>query len=240
MHAPKQCTRRLVVAAACAAFATGGTAYAGIAPSVGFDIMASDGTNESLMLAGSNVGPDLFNYAGILNDNEGDWGITYDFFASQDPTDALGAFLGTGFTVTNNTDGDLDFSLTLSLDIDPAALPETDYAGSVGYTLNGIDGSLTTDTSLYAVFIGDTLIDTLFDAPFELSFDGVGTESVSENLAGGMNGPAETISIVMEFTLSSGDSLTTTGAFGITAVPAPGALALLGAAGLVGRRRRRD
>jgi MYXO-CTERM domain-containing protein len=51
---------------------------------------------------------------------------------------------------------------------------------------------------------------------------------------------AATIGIQLDFILSAGDSVAITSYFQVDPVPAPAGLALLGLAGLGGRRRRRE
>ena len=114
--------------------------------------------------------------------------------------------------------------------------------GSVGFVLSGIDGLAGTPgagQSMWEALTDGTEVASLFDHPSELSFTGPGTTSSSANLpAGSVGDVATSIGVNLNFTLSPGETLGITGNF--TIAPAPGALALLGIAGLAGRRRRRD
>lgn len=237
-HATVPGVRSVAAIAAFGSLVVGATAMAGPIPDVAFDLAVSDGTNQAILIPGMEIGTDLYLFQGdFANSN---FELTYNFAGSADPTDADGAFLGSGFTVMNTSDQPLTFSLTLTLNLAAAALPQAQYAGSAGFALTGVDGSLTTGTSLFTGLIDGVAVESLFDNPFELSFAGQGSDDVSAAMVGGVNGPANTsIGYVMDFTLSPGDTVTTTGAFGILQVPGPAAGALFAVAAFASRRRRR-
>ena len=81
----------------------------------------------------------------------------------------------------------------------------------------------------------------------DVTYDSRGDTALIPDEDFGLPGPSELgppealehIGIRIDFFLSAGDSITSTSFFVLEPLPAPGAIALLGVAGLLGSRRRR-
>jgi hypothetical protein len=118
--------------------------------------------------------------------------------------------------------------------------------GSVTATLtdmNGNGASIKSSGSapVYSAFIGETLVETLWNAPYEFKittpFGGgtTPTDSFVELVPAGVTGDYR---VQIDFTLSAGDVASIVGTFDI---PSPGAgVVLLTAGGFLGGRRRRN
>lgn len=234
--------------------------------SVMFDINVTGGSfgpySNSFTQGGTPTGnPQVRNYQGTLNDPFGEWSIiNWDFNADDNPTGSgaeTGVRLGSVFTLQNNrpdgaTAGDnhLYFSIMVTQDL-AFAMTATQIWGNGGMTLtidespNGFAGTLSAIGSpIWNYRINNSDAASLFDPPFQLGgSNGPSTISASNTaLNGSQTGPyigavVTSIGIRLDFDLSPGERVTFNGALGI--IPAPGALALLGLAGLVGRPRRR-
>jgi hypothetical protein len=224
----------------CAVVGAALAAYVGPAqavPLVEMTIQVSDGFDDTFNPDGSDVGGGVFNFQGQQgNDN---WLIQWDFNAVPNPIG--GATIGSDYEINNFSDETLNFLILVTLPLSGPTLDPTDYAGSAGFTLSGIDGELATvgpGNSLWEAWADGSEVASLWDDPFSLSFDGEGSQAISDNIDPGVIGSTSEIGIRVNFSLTPGDSVTVTGVFGV--IPAPGALALLGIAGLAGSRRRRS
>jgi hypothetical protein len=81
----------------------------------------------------------------------------------------------------------------------------------------------------------------LLDAPFELTVAGTGSNATSDSASGTLTwGGGETLSVHYLFEISGGATVQFNGGVGLLAVPAAPSIALLLAAGVVGRTRRRS
>jgi hypothetical protein len=211
-----------------------------------------------------------FNFTGQLQDPDNifdpQWALEWNF--NGDPNPAGSASLGNGLTIRNLSDTEtLTFTVTIILDLTaPTSGPITQYGGGIGFTLNtdAGGGSLTAPggvsdgRALWTPLINGQEFENLwsagydpaqlFAAPYSFGSGGAGSVAIPArnfNQAGTTYwGPAATTSIGVMFdvVLTPGDYITDTGTFAVVgAVPGPGALALVGLSGLVGRsRRRRD
>jgi hypothetical protein len=217
---------------------------------------------------GNFVGGQNYNFVGQLTDPNNffspDWAIEWNFNGDPNAGSSTSS-IGNNWTIRNQSDTEtLTFTITVMLDLtNPSTGPITAYGGGVGFTLNtsgpgalsapGSDPSRALWTPLINGNEFENLwtpgLDTaaLFEAPFLTSTTGSGSISIpSRNFnQPGVTywGPAATTSIGVMFdvVLTPDDYITATGTFGIQGtVPAPGALALLGLSGLVGRSRRRS
>ena len=222
-----------LIAAGSVAMAVG-TAEAGLLDAT-IDISASNGFASNFMDSGTAFAGG-FNFAGATGD--ADFDLTWDFNADNDLGNAL---ITSGFTVQNNSDAALDFTIMVSIPLDGTLMPQTTYLGSGGFTLTGMDAEVSTlaGTDLWGVMIDGTTVDGVFNDPYSLAFAGSDSQSMSQAITPGVAGPASTVGIALNFTLSAGDIFTSTGAVGFQAIPAPGALAVFGGLALVGTRRRR-
>lgn len=162
------------------------------------------------------------------------------------------SFIDAAFEVTNNSSTTETFQLIMTLAVGPHG-PNTERSGSVAATVTnnqfGGSGILSAINggSVYTAWtdLVDPMTDppaaTLMDDPFSIeAATPFGSADDDQSLSATV-GPMvnNTISIMFEFDLTAGDSASVSGLFQIAAVPAPGAFALLGVAGLAGRRRRR-
>ena len=217
--------------------AAASSANAGLAPDVQISLQASNGFNQVLNPAGSSVGGDLYNYDGATGD--ADFDFDFDFDVDGSTANSPDMFLGSGFTLVNNSGDTLEFTIELLLPLDDSAGPFADYGGSAGFTITGLEGILMSlGGPVWSAFADGALVDSAFDDPYMLeSMAGGGSNSDSANVAGAIGGPVNnTLAVSFNFSLSGNTSLTHTGAFGV--VPAPSVLALLGLAGVARRRRR--
>lgn len=188
-------------------------------------------------------------YNGSLS-NAGNWNAYYNMNASSTVSGASASAYQTGsFSITNLTAGTVTYLITLALPTDVAG-PQT---GS--YTFNGsVSGTLITSgqgrletvgagTSLWTAQTGGSVVDTLFDDPFLVQRSSQGATNFGSQSFTGVASSSfgDTIGMTFSFRLSAGStaSFTTSLNGSGTAVPAPGALALIGCAGLVRNRRRR-
>ena len=180
------------------------------------------------------------------------WAISYNVSYASGATSGSGPVIATlTFGLTNNTGSEDSFTVNTTLPLLAALGPAYNMGGSVEGTLGDADfsgGGLLSDNGgpIYSGLVDGTSRLSLLNDPF--SFGGVafGTAPFGPDSAGlpgvslpgvGAN-PFGDIGIDIDFRLSDGDSATFTADFVVQAVPAPGALALLGL-GLVAPRRRR-
>jgi hypothetical protein len=234
---------------------------------VQFDIQVLGGTNgvynNSFSQNGTaTINPQVLNYQGSLVDPFGEWSIlNWDFNADQTPSGVgaeMGVRMGAVFTVQNNrpdgataNDNHLYFSIMISQTL-AGAMTATAVGGNGGMTLtlddspNDFAGTLRAiNNPIWNYRLNGADVASLFDAPFQLGgSDGPSTVSASNiGLNPGQTGPlvgtvVTSMGIRLDFDLSPGERVTFNGAFFV--IPAPGALALLGLAGMVGGRRRRN
>lgn len=182
--------------------------------------------------------------------------FTLDWLCNVNANGSAGAGGSFGFVdssiVVSNTSSEVQtFSMLMSVALDSVIAGPTSVDGSAGYTVtnNAVTGDATISApdggSLYKGFIdlvdpfADPAFTTLYDAPFSDTAAGAFASSSDSDTFAGLGGPtaSDNIAILLTFTLSPGDSATVTGT--MTIIPAPGAFAMLGLAGLAGGRRRR-
>lgn len=230
---------RVVAAAAALGLALGVAgveSHAGLMPDVEISLQASDGFDQTLSPIGAVVSGEVWNFQGSLGN--GNFDLDYNFNADGGPEAPDGAFLGTGFSLVNTSDQTLEFTLRMTMNLNALAGAPVSYGGSSSWTLTGIDAVLSTlnGDPLWNAFINNDSVEMLFLDPYALSVAS-GSTSDSGNVGGAYGGSASSITLLMNFSLTAGDSLTHTGSFGL--IPAPAAFAMFGIAGLAGRRRRR-
>lgn len=155
-------------------------------------------------------------------------------------------FTTLGFTLTNTSGAVADFVMTILVPISPSLPAPTFIGGSTSFTVTNSDASVD-DAVLASNGAGDPLftalidgapVQTLFDAPFSLTASG--TNDVSANFGPAIAGAAATsIAIEVNFSLSPGDSVSSTSVFAVV-VPEPTSLATLctAAGALLAWRRR--
>jgi hypothetical protein len=189
-------------------------------------------------------------YNGTLSSAD-NWNAYYNFNASSSVSGASASAYQTGsFSLTNLTSGTVTYLIALALptEVVGAQVGTYTFNGSVSGTLitSGGPGMLQTvgaETSLWTAQTGGSVVDTLFDDPFMVQRSSAGATNFGSQSFSGMNSSTfgDTIGMTFSFRLSAGStaSFTTSLNGSGTIIPAPGALALLGCAGLVGNRRRR-
>jgi len=201
---------------------------------------------------GTDTGSGVFNYTGSLVDGGGAWTSLYDFnaSASSGPGGLGTSFLSGNFVVTNNLTTSQTFEIVLSLPVSASGADLTLYGGSVAGSLVGDSDGGTFSTvggdGVWTAATNGTFVAELLTAPIDVSVDPfktamIGSASFGEPIPNASGPNLDTsLDITLRFTLGGGDSAAFTSVLVAEVVPAPGAMALLGAAGLISRRRRRD
>lgn len=228
-----------------ASVATSSTAMAGDdAPVLEVD-WTVDGSAEETTLTGEGLGAGIYLYsASSVGDGfEINWSFTVTDNGASGGFEILASALG--FTNTSVEDSNFEIAVSLPVTLDPGL---AFYGGSIGGSLTGDDGGgylgNMGDSALYNAFVDGEQIASLVDAPFELTTDPFGSADVVAEAFGDpipslvAFAAQEAMSIELNFILGAGDSFAVTSNY-VAQVPAPGALALLGIAGGLNRRRRR-
>lgn len=183
------------------------------------------------------------------------WGINWEMLASTATAQSLLA----NFTVMNLSSETQTFTLFITDSVAEIYGDGSLVGGSVAGTYtdlnaNGVSISSVDGGAIYTAFVDATEIDP-FDGTVvgSLLDDASGSAGLFQSgtfgesafgdfpvLPGQSIGGADTnYGFAIEFTLSAGDTAGFTASMAI-ATPAPGAVALLGVSGLIGRRRRRS
>jgi hypothetical protein len=205
--------------------------------------------------------PQVFNFVSPVGGYNGplnEWSSSWNFSADADPSGTgsqMGARIGAGFTVQNNrpdgpTAGDNHLFFSILVSIDVPATTSNFWFGNGGMTLfiddspNDFPGVLSAiGGPMWNFRINGSDATNLFQNGFQLGgSDGPSSPSTSATLSPAQTGPLvgmtpTSIGIRLDFDITPGERVTFNGVFGYT--PAPGGLALLGLAGLVGASRRR-
>ena len=162
------------------------------------------------------------------------------------------AFVLLNLSFENTTGVDQVFEFNASTDVDPDIVGPTLIDGSISGSVTDADGdgSATAASpageSLYNSLVDGNNVRTLYDDNTWDVNQTSGTTNIDLAFFGfdpSEAGPNDAADIALNFRvfLTAGDSISLSGFFAITAdpIPAPGAFALLGLAGLAGTRRRR-
>lgn len=237
-----------VVAMTSMTLVTSTSAYATALP---MSLTINAGSTSSLeSLNPNSVSGGVGIYNGTLA-NAGNWNAYYNLNASSTLTGASASAFQTGsFSITNLTSGTVTYLITMALPTDVGTPQPGSFTfnGSVSGTLitSGGPGMLQTvgaGTSLWTAQTGGSVVDTLFDDPFMVQRSSAGATNFGSQSFSGVSSSTfgDTIGMTFSFRLSAGStaSFTTSLNGSGTIIPAPGALALLSCAGLVGNRRRR-
>jgi uncharacterized protein (TIGR03382 family) len=236
--------RGFIATAACALAAAATMSAMADGPNVTLGITA-DGNNQSQNLIGTSTAtPDVFNYQGNVLDGAGAWTLGWNFNASNNQGGNK-AFTAGNYVIQNLSNNAIAFNLTISLPV--ALLGSTVYGGSVsgGLTTTGPGFISSIDGPLWVGSTGASTIGTLYNNPFNVTRTDPGSSSLGFDSFGApipsLPGPnlGSDLKITFSFLLGANSSASFTSVF-IAQIPAPGAAALLGLAGLagVGRRRR--
>ena len=207
------------------------------------DLMVN-GVSSSL-LGDATAATNVYNYSGSLTDTS--WQLGYDFNASNQ-ADMQTSFISGNFLVVNTSASAQDFEIVLTLPVLVTGSKMTVYGGSVAGSIVGDSDGGTFSTigsfPVWAAASNGVAIADLLTAPISVSTNPFQTALIGSAAFGepipSAPGPnlAENLSITLRFNLGAGDSAAFTSIL-VAQVPAPGACALLGVAGLVARRRRR-
>ncbi|MBG84766.1 MAG: hypothetical protein CMJ40_09510 [Phycisphaerae bacterium] len=213
----------------------GVTAIVNAEPISYLDINTSTGYSSNVSIDGIDIGNGN-HYYGNQTATESFTVVTNMVGDSNTP------MLGGNVQIANASSSDIDFVIGFYLPAEELDAGSYDWAGSISLALTGIDASLSSllDTPVWSSGIGDVEMGTLLVDPFELAFDGLGSQATEEAISGMIdwNGDSGMLSVEFAFNLSAGDSVVFGTSLGF--VPAPGAVSLLGLALLSGRRRRRS
>ena len=213
-------------------------------PAVTLNINGSGSTLNGTSTAAANI----YNYSGSLSDAGGLWSFGWDFNASN-MADFQTSFVSGNFVLINTGDTARDFSISLTLPVLVSGAKNTLYGGSVAGSIIGDadGGSFSTIGSapVWAATTNGVSIANLLVAPVSVTANpfqaaSVGSASFGEPIPSSWGPNLSTnLAITFTFRLGAGDSAAFTSVL-VAQVPAPGAVALLGVAGLLARRRRRD
>jgi MYXO-CTERM domain-containing protein len=212
-------------------------------PAVTLSVNGSSSSLSGTATAAANV----FNYTGSLADSGGMWTTGFDFNASN-MADMQTSFVSGNFIVINTGSATQDFEVVLTLPVVVTGSKMTLYGGSVaGSIIGDVDGGFFSTVGSDAVWSATTngiAIADLLTAPITVSTNPFQSALIGSGAFGepipSASGPnlTNSLEITLRFSLGAGDSAAFTSIL-VAQVPAPGAVALLGLAGLVGRRRRR-
>ncbi len=178
-----------------------------------------------------------------------DWGIGWDLLGDDTSVFDDMAFVTNGFTVTNYTNGSLTFDIVVSL-ASPLTLPanhELDFVGNLAGTLTA-DGASTASLSPVGAFLWQGQVNGMGKLDLSPGSVSTNTTTLLPSQSGTWVGPVDgdslqTVGYRLNFTLSGKSTVTFTGTWDGSVVPAPGAFAMLVAAiglGGIGRRRMQD
>lgn len=239
--------RRTRLAASVAAVACSATAFADAPP---LQLLVNTGSfGKSFSLSPNSVSSGgVGSYVGSVNGGANTWNFNYNFSAASGADAA--AQSGT-FSISNLSGAERTYNIRLTLPTESAGTLTGLFNGSLSGTLitsgAGYMRSVTA-TPMWVALTDTVTVGQLFTAPVNIVRTGSGATSMGAQSFGGTAPSApspvfgSTIAINLNFTLSANATASFSSALGGVSVPipAPGAFALLGAAGVfVPRRRRR-
>jgi hypothetical protein len=236
--------RGSIATAACILAAAATMTASADGPTVTLDVNV-DGNAQSMGLIGSATSfPNVFHYQGDLLDAGGNWSLAWSFNASDSANGGNQAFNSGNYVIQNLSNATIAVELTVTLPV--SLLGPTLYGGSVsgGLTTSGPGFISDNGSALWSASTGGFLIDTLYDSPFNVTRLDAGSSSLGFESFGdpipSLPGPnlGSDLAVTLRFLLGANSSASFTSVF-VAAVPAPGALALLGLSGLAGLSRRR-
>jgi hypothetical protein len=216
-------------------------AHAGLTFGPGFEVTFAAG-NESMSGQASSLGSmtqvseNIYHTGGFAALSAGY--LEWDALIDPDP------FINGTFSITNTANSTETFTVSFTLD-SSVQFTQSLMNGAFAGTLTDADGSgsasigrTSGSAGFYSALIDSNLVRSLGGSAYNYSGAAFGSASVGPESFNPTAGPAlnTTIGLQFRFTLSAGDTVSFSSLFNV--VPAPGAIALLGAAGLVTRRRR--
>ncbi|MCB9847906.1 MAG: hypothetical protein H6814_05780 [Phycisphaeraceae bacterium] len=198
-------------------------------------------------------------YSGERSENHssgGSWTLGWDIETSRnivgENRGSQTAFVFNNLVLTNNTGATQIVTMTTTVPVIPGILPSSVMGGSASGTLstNGDGGTMSNINNsdpMYRALIDGLAVGGIADLHLfdsSISVIGFGSNSTGFEDFGtpipSAPGPAvnSTIGILLQFELTQGDSVSWTSSF-VVNIPSPGAMGLLGMAGVVAIRRRR-
>ncbi len=219
-------------------------AHAGLNFGPGFEVTFSGG-NETMSGQASSLGSmtylgnNIYHTGGFAAVSAGY--LEWDALIDPDP------FINGTFSITNTANSTQTFTVNFTLD-SSVQFAQSLMNGAFAGTLNDANGDgfasigrTSGSAGFYSAFIDGNLVRSLGSSAYGYSGAAFGSAQVGPESFAPVVGPAlnTTIGLQFRFTLSAGDSVSFSSLFNVVDVPAPGALALLGAAGCIGSRRRR-
>lgn len=196
---------------------------------------------------GSVSGGGVGTYAGSVNGGTNTWNLNYNFSASSGADAATQS--GT-FSISNLSGAEKTYNIRLMLPTASSATLTGLFNGSLAGTLITSGAGYFRSVTATPIWVGTTDADSvgsLFPAPVNIVRTSSGATSMGTQTFGGSapSAPApvfgSNIAINLNFILSANATVSFSSALGGVSVPipAPGAIALMGAASLGLRRRRR-
>jgi hypothetical protein len=217
-------------------------AHAGLSFGPGFEVSFTGG-NETMSGQASSLGSmtylgnNIYHTGGFAAVSAGY--LEWDALIDPDP------FINGTFAITNTSNETQTFTVNFTLD-SSVQFAQSLMNGAFAGTLNDANGDgsasigrTSGSAGFYSAFIDGNLVRSLGGSAYSYSGAAFGSTQVGPESFDPTAGPAlnTTIGLQFRFTLSAGDSVSFSSLFNV--VPAPGAVALLGAAGCIGSRRRR-
>jgi hypothetical protein len=236
-------SRRLAaIAATAASIGLASSALAG--NGVSFELIVDGGAPQVFSPAGLDVGNGVFNYA----QTEFGPGYTVGWDINAKGFDQ--PFISGNLVVSNQSLVTQTFQFTVNLPLSVAVLPASLMGGSVagGLTTPVGGGTLAPlgNTPIWEAFIDGSSVASLLSSGASFTKGEAGSVAIGPEAFGqpipSMPGPPiiDTMAITLSFSLTAGSQASFTSVFTAVLIPAPGAFALLGLAGFVGRGRRRN
>jgi hypothetical protein len=217
-------------------------AHASLSFGPGFEVTFTGG-NETMSGQASSLGSmtylgnNIYHTGGFAAVTAGY--LQWDALIDPDP------FINGTFSITNTANSTQTFTVNFTLD-STVQFAQSLMNGAFAGTLNDANGDgsasigrVAGSAGFYSALIDGNLVRSLGSSAYSYSGAAFGSSQVGPESFDPVVGPAlnATIGLQFRFTLSAGDSVSFSSLFNV--VPAPGAIALLGAAGCIGSRRRR-
>jgi hypothetical protein len=217
-------------------------AHASLSFGPGFEVTFTGG-NETMSGQASSLGSmtylgnNIYHTGGFAAVTAGY--LQWDALIDPDP------FINGTFSITNTANSTQTFTVNFNLD-STVQFAQSLMNGAFAGTLNDANGDgsasigrVAGSAGFYSALIDGNLVRSLGSSAYSYSGAAFGSSQVGPESFDPVVGPAlnATIGLQFRFTLSAGDSVSFSSLFNV--VPAPGAIALLGAAGCIGSRRRR-
>jgi MYXO-CTERM domain-containing protein len=236
----------MLLAASVAAVACSASAFADAPP---MQLLVNSGSfGKSFVLNPNSVsGGGVGTYSGSVNGGTNTWNLNYNFSAASGADAATQS--GT-FSISNLSGVEKTYSIRLTLPTTSSATLTGLFNGSLAATLITSGPGYFRSVEATPVWVGSTdavNVGSLFSSPINIVRNSSGATSMGSQSFGGSapSAPAtvfgSNVAVNLNFVLSANATVSFSSALGGVSVPipAPGAMALLGIAGLGLTRRRR-